>query len=123
MVLGGCSVVGVLNGLQNVYSPIRFRYLYRAGTIYHFTADWAPDYVIQNNEKTSSAFTSRNTNILPPEQVAFTETLVSKVPTKYSVHIANTAFNGEIELHSPSILLENYKGKAPVIGEQPTNRF
>ena len=100
-------------------------YLYRAGTSYHFTAELVPDYVIQNKEKTKFCVYFQKYKHDPSMQVAFTEILASKMPTKYSVHIANTAFYGEIEgLHSQHTLLESYKAEgAQDCGEQPTDRF
>jgi len=99
-------------------------YLYRAATTYHFTAELIPDYVIQNKEKTKFCIYYQKYKYSPSEQVSFTEILASKVPTKYSVHIANTAFYGEIEGLSQSALLESYKAEgAQDCGEQPTQMF
>lgn len=100
-------------------------YLYRAGTTYHFTAELVPDYVIQNKEKTKFCIYYQKYKYDPSMQVAFNEILASKMPTKYSVHIANTAFYGEIEgLHSQHTVLESFKAEgAQDCGEQPTDRF
>ncbi|HET9788861.1 MAG TPA: hypothetical protein VFP47_17105 [Pyrinomonadaceae bacterium] len=100
-------------------------YLYRAGTTYHFTVELVPDYVIQNKEKTKFCIYFQKFKHDPLMQVAFKEILASKMPTKYSVHIANTAFYGEIEgLHSQNTVLESYMAEgAQDCGEQPTDRF
>ena len=99
-------------------------YLYRAGTTYHFTAELVPDYVIQNQEKTKFCIYFQKFKHDPSMQVAFREILATKMPTKYSVHIANTAFYGEIDGHSQNTVLESYKAEgAQDCGEQPTQRF
>lgn len=100
-------------------------YLYRAGTTYHFTAVLVPDYVIQNKDRTKFCIYFQKYKYDPSIQVTFTEILASKMSTKYSVHIANTAFYGDIEgLHSQHTLLESYKAEgAQDCGEQPTDRF
>lgn len=96
-------------------------YLYRAGTTYHFTAEWVPDYITHNKEKL--CIDSQKYKYDPPMQVAFTEILASNVPTKYSVHVANTAFYGEIEAQpAQSTLLKSYMAEgAKDCGEQRRN--
>lgn len=72
-------------------------YLYRAGTTYHFIADLAPDYIVQNENKTSLCFYNQKFRYSPKSEAAWLALLANKSSTKYSVYIGNRAFAGEID--------------------------
>ena len=100
-------------------------YLYREGTTYHFTAEYIPDYVIQNENKTKFCIWHQQYKHTPEFQAAWRAILVSEAPTKYILYISNTNFGGEIEgLHPQGTLYNSFVAEdAKDCGEQPTNRF
>jgi hypothetical protein len=100
-------------------------YLYRGGTTYHFTAEYIPDYVIQNEKKTKFCIWHQQYRHTPEFQAAWRAILASQAPTKYSVYMNNTNFGGEIEgLHAQGTLFKSFVAEgAQDCGEQPTNRF
>ena len=100
-------------------------YLYRAGTTYHFTAEYVPNYIIQNEKKTRFCIWSQQYKYSPEMQAAWKAILASSTPTKYALYINNTEFGGEIEnLHPQGVLLNSFMAEgAKDCGEQPTDRF
>jgi len=100
-------------------------YLYRAGTTYHFTAEYVPNYIIQNEKKTRFCIWSQQYKYSPEMQAAWKAILASSAPTKYALYLNNTEFGGEIEnLHPQGVLLNSFMAEgAKDCGEQPTNRF
>ena len=100
-------------------------YLYRPGTKYHFTAEYIPDFVIQNEQKTKFCIYYQKYNYDPEMQTAFREILADNRPTPYTVEIRNADFFGVIEgLPSQGALLKNFLAAgATDCGLQPTNRF
>jgi len=100
-------------------------YLYRAGTTYHFTAAYIPDYVIQNERKTKFCIWNHQYKYSPEMNAAWKVILASKAPTKYTLYINNTNFSGEIEgLHPQGVLLNSFVAEgAKDCGAQPTYRF
>ncbi len=100
-------------------------YLYRAGTTYHFTAEYIPDYVIQNEKKTKFCIWRQQFKHSPEQRAAWEAILASEAPTKYRLYINNTDFSGEIEaLHSQRTLFQSFVAEgAQDCGEQSTNRF
>ena len=99
-------------------------YLYRAGTTYHFTAEYIPDFVIQNEKKTKFCIWNQRYRY-SPEMHAWKAILASKAPTKYTLYINNTNFGGEIEgLHPQGVLFNSFVAEgAKDCGAQPTYRF
>jgi hypothetical protein len=100
-------------------------YIYWTGTTYHFTAEYIPNYVIQNDKKTKFCIWSQQYKYMPEMQSAWKAIMVSKAPTKYTLYINNTNFAGVIEgLHPQGTLLRNFTAEgAQDCGEQPTFRF
>ena len=100
-------------------------YLYCAGTTYHFTAEYIPDYVIQNENKTKLCIWHQQYKHTPEFQAAWRAILASEAPTKYILYINNTNFGGEIEgLHPQGTLFNSFVAEgAKDCGEQPTKRF
>jgi hypothetical protein len=100
-------------------------YLYRAGTPYHFTAEYVPDYVIQNEKKTKFCIWNQQYKYSPETQASWKTILASAAPTKYTLYINNTNFGGEIEsLHPQGVLFNSFVAEgAKDCGEQPTKRF
>lgn len=84
-------------------------YLYKAGTTYHFTAEYVPNYAVQNEEKTKFCIYHDPYNESPQMQTALREILADNAPTPYTLEIRNTDFFGVIEgLPSQGILLKNF---------------
>lgn len=100
-------------------------YLYRAGTTYHFTAEYIPDYIIQNEKKTKFCIWNQQYKYSPEMNAAWKAVLASKAPTKYTLYISNSNFGGEIEgLHPQGVLLNSFVAEgAKDCGAQPTSRF
>ena len=100
-------------------------YLYSAGTKYHFTAEYIPDFVIQNEQKTRFCIYYQKYNYAPETQTAFKEILADNRPTPYTLEIKNTDFFGVIEgLASQGTLLKSFLAMgATDCGPQPTTRF
>jgi hypothetical protein len=100
-------------------------YLYREGTTYHFTAEYIPNYVIQNENKTKFCIWHQQYKHTPEFHAAWRAILASEAPTKYTLYINNTNFGGEIEgLHPQGKLFNSFVAEgAKDCGEQPTNRF
>ena len=100
-------------------------YLYRTHTTYHFTAEYVPDYVIQNEKKTKFCIWNQQYKYSPEMHAAWKAILSSKAPTKYTLYINNTNFGGEIEgLHPQGVLFNSFVAEgAKDCGAQPTNRF
>ena len=100
-------------------------YLYRAGTTYHFTAEYIPDYVIQNEKKTKFCIWRQQYKYSPEQKAAWEAILASEAPTKYTLYINNSNFGGEIEgAHSQRALFQSFVAEgAEDCGEQPTSRF
>ena len=100
-------------------------YLYRAGTTYHFTAEYIPDYVIQNEKKTKFCIWNQQYKYSPEMHAAWKAILASKAPTKYTLYINNTNFGGEIlGLHPQGVLFKSFVAEgAKDCGAQPTSRF
>jgi ABC-type branched-subunit amino acid transport system substrate-binding protein len=99
-------------------------YLYRGGTTYHFTAEYIPDYVIQNEKKTKFCIWYQQYKYSPELEAAWKEILASKAPTKYMLSIRNTDFYGEIDDVPQSTLFKSFLAEgATDCGEQPTRRF
>ena len=100
-------------------------YLYRAGTTYHFTAEYIPDYVIQNEKKTKFCIWNQQYKYSPEMHAAWKAILASKAPTKYTLYINNTNFGGEIlGLHPQGVLFKSFVAEgAKDCGEQATSRF
>ena len=100
-------------------------YLYSAGTKYHFTAEYIPDYVIQNEQKTKFCIYHHKFDNSPKMQTAFREIMEDNGPTPYTLEIKNAEFFGVIEdLASQGTLLKNFLAEgATDCGPQPTNRF
>lgn len=100
-------------------------YLYRRGMTYHFTAEYVPDYVIQNETKTKFCIWNQQYKYSPQQQAQWKAILASNAPTKYTLYINNTNFGGEIEdLHPQGVLYNSFVAEgAKDCGEQPTNRF
>lgn len=100
-------------------------YLYRAGTTYHFTAEYIPNYVIQNENKTKFCIWYQQYKYTPEFLAAWRAILASEALTKYILYINNTDFRGEIEgLHPQGTLLNSFVAEgAKDCGEQPTTRF
>ena len=107
-------------------------YLYRGGTTYHFTAEYIPDYVIQNENKTKLCIWHQQYKHTPEFQAAWRAILASEAPTKYILYINNTNFGGEMMLifnpaaidrraqDSNSFLAERRRGVTP---DQIAQRF
>jgi hypothetical protein len=84
-------------------------YLYKADTTYHFTAEYVPNYAVQNEEKTKFCIYHDPYNESPQMQTALREILADNAPTPYTLEIRNTDFFGVIEgLPSQGILLKNF---------------
>jgi hypothetical protein len=84
-------------------------YLYKAETTYHFTAEYVPNYAVQNEEKTKFCIYHDPYNESPQMQTALREILADNAPTPYTLEIRNTDFFGVIEgLPSQGILLKNF---------------
>lgn len=100
-------------------------YLYRGGTTYHFTAEYIPDYVIQNEKKTKFCIWYQQYKHTPEFQAAWRAILASEAPTKYTLNIDNTNFYGVIEaLHPQRTLFQSFVAEGALdCGEQPTYRF
>jgi hypothetical protein len=99
-------------------------YLYRAGTTYHFTAEYIPNYVVQNEKKTKFCIWYQQYKYSPELEAAWKEILASKAPTKYTLSIRNTDFYGEIDDVPQSTLFKSFLAEgATDCGEQPTYRF
>jgi hypothetical protein len=99
-------------------------YLYRAGTTYHFTAEYIPNYVVQNEKKTKFCIWYQQYKYSPEMEAAWKQILASEASTKYTLSIRNTEFYGEIEGVPQSTLFKNFLAEgAQDCGEQPTNRF
>lgn len=100
-------------------------YLYRGNTTYHFTAEYIPDYVIQNENKTRFCIWHQQYKHTPEFQAAWRAILASKTPTKYTMYINNTNFGGEIEgLHPQGALFDSFVAEgAKDCGDQPSKRF
>ena len=100
-------------------------YIYRAGTTYHLTAEYVPDYIFQNEKKTKFCIWNQQYKYSPEMHSAWKAILASATPTKYTLYISVPNFGGEIEgLDPQGVLLENFVAEgAKDCGEQPTNRF
>jgi hypothetical protein len=100
-------------------------YIYRGGTTYHFTAEYVPDYVVQNENKTKFCIYHQKYKQSAQQQAVWGEILASRAPTTYRLFINNTDFIGEIEgLDAQGTLLKNFMAVGDKdCGEQPTNRF
>jgi len=99
-------------------------YIYSRGTTYHFTAEYIPNYVIQNEQKTKFCIWYQQYKYSPELHAAWKAILDSAAPTKYSLSINNTNFGAEIEDLSQSALFKNFVAEgAKDCGEQPTSRF
>lgn len=100
-------------------------YIYRAGTTYHFTAEYIPDYVIQNEKKTKFCIWYQQYKHTPEFLAAWRAILASEAPTKYTLSIDNTNFYGVIEdLHPQRTLFQSFVAEGALdCGEQPNRRF
>jgi hypothetical protein len=100
-------------------------YLYRGDTTYHFTAEYIPDYVIQNETKTKFCIWNQQYKYSPQTQAAWKAILASAASTKYTLYINNSNFGGEIESLDPQgVLFNSFVAEgAKDCGEQPTSRF
>jgi hypothetical protein len=84
-------------------------YLYKAGTTYHFTAEYIPDFVNYNENRSKFCITYQKNKYSPEAEAAFSEILADNTPSPYSVQIRNTDFVGVIEgLPSQSELLKSF---------------
>lgn len=101
------------------------RYIYRANTTYHFTAELFPDYVIRNEQKTKFCLYNQRPSDDPSLAKARKAILASKAPITYRVSIKNSDFEGLIEkFYSHQELYSSFVAEGAVdCGPQPTNRF
>ncbi len=100
-------------------------YVYRRGTTYHFTAEYIPDYVIQNETRTKFCIYYQKYRHSPELHADWRAILDDRAPTKYTLYINNANFSGEIEgLHPQGTLLKSFLEEgAKDCGEQQTSRF
>jgi hypothetical protein len=100
-------------------------YLYRGRTTYHFTAEYIPNYVIQNEAKTRFCIWHQQYKYSPELLGIWRAILADRASTKYTLYINNTNFYGEIEgLHPQGTLFKSFLEEgAKDCGEQPTTRF
>jgi hypothetical protein len=84
-------------------------YLYKAGTTYHFTAEYIPDFVNYNENRSKFCINYQKNKYSPEAEAAFKEILANNTPSPYSIEIRNTDFVGVIEgLPSQSELLKSF---------------
>ena len=113
----------ILNDIRT--SPLQSgaTYTYDAGTVYHFTADLVPDFVIHNLDKSKACIYYQQHRSSPWSQKPFAEILAHAGPTSYSVFVGNRTglienFFSEGTFHR-SLVAEG----AQDCGPAPTRRF
>ena len=110
-------------------SPLEWggEYLYEANTVYHFTADLVPDFVIHSVDKNRSCVHYQKFVYSPTSRKEFAEALASEKPSTYAVHsnVFSNAFKGEIpQFYGAGTFHQSFVAEgARDCGPQPTRRF
>ncbi len=82
---------------------------YRANTVYHFTVDMIPDYVIQNAKKTKFCIYVQKFGGSPKRLSLWEALSTNGMPIKYRIDIRNTDFNGETDnFHAQKVFLASF---------------
>lgn len=106
-------------------SPLEWggEYLYEANTVYHFTADLVPDFVIHSIDRNRSCVYYQKFAHSASSQKEFAEAIASEGPATYSVH--GKGFKGEIpRFYGEGTFHQSFVAEgARDCGPQPTRRF
>lgn len=99
--------------------------IYEPGTIYRFTADFEPEFVVHNLDRTRTCIAYQLGSPGSKERRALQQLMVSQEPATYSVVINYPAFRAEIRnFFPPSAFEQTYASEgAPDCGETPSRRF
>ena len=113
----------ILNDIRRSPLESSLSYIYEEHTVYHFTADLVPDFVVHNLDKSKSCIYYQRYRSSPWSQKAFAQLLGNETPTRYSVLVGGRKgvienFYGEGTFHHSFVA-----DGAQDCGVQPTRRF
>ena len=99
--------------------------IYEQGIIYRFTADFAPQFIVHNLERTRTCIASQLGSPGSKERESLQLLMVSQQPASYSVVINYPAFQAEIRnFYPPSVFRQTYESEGTQdCGERPSRRF
>ena len=100
-------------------------FIYETGTVYRFTADFEPEFVVHNLDRTRTCIGYQLGSPGSKERQALQQLMVSQEPATYSVVINYPAFKAEIRnFYPPSAFQQTYVNEgARDCGEKPSRRF
>ena len=102
-------------------------YQYKGNTMYRFTADLIPDFIIQNEAKTKFCIYSRKYEIYQSRtpRAVWDTLLTSESSVNYKVFIGDRDFTGAIDgFFAPGTIRASFAAEgAQDCGSQPTRRF
>jgi len=100
-------------------------FIYEPGIVYRFTADFEPEFVVHNLDRTRTCIAYQLGSPGSKEREALQQLMVSQEPVTYSVVIDYPAFQAEIRhFYPPSAFQQTYVSQgAQDCGANPTRRF
>jgi hypothetical protein len=114
----------VLNELRS--SPLEFgaHYTYEGGTMYQFTADLVPNFVVHNLDKSRACIASQQYRHSTAAKKAFLDVITSEAPSSYVLSIGSV-FKGRIQaFYGLGTFYQSFiAAGAQDCGPQPTRRF
>lgn len=109
------------------WSPLEHggTFIYEAGIVYRFTADFEPEFIVHNLDRTRTCIAYQLGSAGSKERQALQQLMVSQEPATYSVVIGYPAFEAEIRnFYPPSAFQQTYVSQgAQDCGETPSRRF
>lgn len=109
------------------WSPLEHggTFIYEPGIVYRFTADFEPEFVVHNLDRTRTCIAYQLGSPGSKERQALQQLMLSPEPATYSVVIDYPAFKAEIRnFYPPSAFQQTYASQgAQDCGEGPSRRF
>jgi hypothetical protein len=118
---------GPFTSSEFYWSPLEHggTFIYEPGIIYRFTADFVPEFIVHNLERTRTCIAYQMGSPGSKERESLQRLMVSEQPATYLVVINSPAFKAEIRnFYPPSAFRQTYVSEgAEDCGATPSRRF
>ena len=113
----------LLNDIRTSPLDAGAHYTYEGDTVYRFTADLVPNFVVHNLERTKSCIHYQQYTHSPETEKAIAQILATETPTTYSVTVGT--FKGRIQnFYGEGTFFKSFVAEgAKDCGPTPTRRF